>query len=65
MIILKKDFPGNVMVEFEARTVKPSTHDINVMWNGEWNDSLNLRGKAYIAGIEGWWEGKVGLEKSP
>ena len=65
MAILKKDFPGNVMVEFEARTVSPSTHDINVMWNGEWVDSLNHRGTAYVAGVEGWWEGKVGLEKSP
>ena len=65
MAILKKKFPGNVMVEFEARTVIPSSHDIDVMWNGEWNEELNRRGMAYIAGIEGWWEGKVGLEKSP
>jgi hypothetical protein len=65
MAILKEDFPGNVMVEFEARTVIPSSHDIDVMWNGEWVDSLNHRGMAYVAGIEGWWEGKAGLEKSP
>jgi hypothetical protein len=65
MAIMKKDFPGNVMVEFEARTVLPSTHDIDVMWNGEWNENLNRRGLAYVAGIGGWWEGKVGLEKSP
>jgi len=29
--ILKKDFPGNVLVEFEAQTMLPSSHDINVM----------------------------------
>jgi len=65
MIILKKDFPGNVLVEFEASTISPSTHDINVMWNGEWVDSLDQRGVAYVAGLEGWWTGKVGIEKSP
>jgi hypothetical protein len=65
MAILKKDFPGNVLVEFEARTVKPSTHDINVMWNGEWTDSTDQRGFAYVAGLQGWWTGKVGIEKSP
>ena len=65
MAILKADFPGNVMVEFEARTVLPSTHDIDVMWNGEWLLQENKRGMAYVAGIQGWWTGKVGLEKSP
>jgi hypothetical protein len=65
MAILKMDFPGNVLIEFEAKTVLPSTHDINVMWNGEWIDSLDQRGVAYVAGLEGWWRGKVGMEKSP
>lgn len=31
MIVSKKDFKGNVMVSFEARTVLPSTHDIDFM----------------------------------
>lgn len=65
MAILKEDFPGNVLVDFDARTVSPSTHDINVMWNGEWLDSLDQRGSAYVAGLQGWWTGKVGIEKSP
>jgi len=65
MAILKQDFPGNIMVEFEAMTILPSSHDINVMWNGQWVDSLDQRGIAYVAGLEGWWAGKVGIEKSP
>lgn len=64
MIILKQDFPGNVLVEFEAQTVLPSSHDINVMWNGEWLAERDQRGKAYVAGLQGWWTGKVGIEKS-
>ncbi len=65
MAILKQSFPGNILVEFEAMTILPSTHDINVMWNGEWIDSLDQRGTAYVAGLEGWWNGKVGMERSP
>jgi hypothetical protein len=64
MAILKQDFPGNVLVEFEARTILPSSHDINVMWNGEWLNDKGRRGIAYVAGLQGWWTGKVGIEKS-
>jgi len=64
MAILKQDFPGNVLVEFEAQTLLPSSHDINVMWNGEWLKEGDHRGLAYVAGLQGWWTGKVGIEKS-
>ena len=65
IIISKEDYRGNVMLDFEARTVIPSSHDIDCMWNGSWDEDKNERGVAYVAGIEGWWEGKVGFEKSP
>lgn len=65
MIVSVADFPGNVMVEFEARTVLPSTHDINFMWNGSWDEAQDRRDVAYVFGLEGWWDGKVGFEKSP
>lgn len=65
MIVSKIDFPGNVLLDFEARTVLPSTHDIDVMWNGSWDVVTNERGTSYVAGVAGWWDGKVGIEKSP
>lgn len=64
MAILKQDFPGNVLIEFEAQTILPSSHDINVMWNGEWLSGTDQRGIAYVAGLQGWWTDKVGIEKS-
>ncbi len=64
MVVLKQDFPGNVLIEFEAQTILPSSHDINVMWNGEWLSATDQRGLAYVAGLQGWWTGKVGIEKS-
>lgn len=65
MIISKNDYFGNVMVEITAKTVNPSTHDINVMINGEWNEELDQRGNAYVSGLEAFWHGNVGFEKSP
>lgn len=65
MIIAKDDFPGNVMLDFEARTVLPSTHDIDVMWNGSVDPETNERGVSYVVGVAGWWDGKAGIEKSP
>lgn len=65
MVLSKGDYPGNVLMDFEARTVLPSTHDIDAMWNGCWDEEKNERGTAYVAGVQGWWDGKVGLEKSP
>jgi len=65
MIISKLDFFGDVMVEITAKTVAPATHDINVMINGEWDEEKNERGNAYVAGVEAFWHGNVGFEKSP
>lgn len=65
MIVSKDDFFGSVMVEITAKMVAPSTHDINVMINGEWDAEKDERGMAYVAGVEAFWHGNVGFEKSP
>jgi hypothetical protein len=65
MVTSRESYFGNVLLEFEARTVPPSTHDIDCMWNGSWDETKNERGVAYVAGLQGWWEGKVGVERSP
>ena len=65
MVISKSDYFGPIMMEFDAQTILPCTHDINVMWHGSWNEETNTRDIAYVAGLQGWWDGKVGFEKSP
>ena len=65
MVISKANYFENVMLDFKAATVAPCTHDINAMWNGSWNYETNTRDVAYVAGLQGWWHGKVGFEKSP
>jgi len=65
VIFSRRAFPGNVMIDFYAQTVLPSTRDINVMWNMSWDETKNQRGVSYVAGLQGWWNGNVGIEKSP
>lgn len=65
MAISRTSFSGDVMLDFRAKTLLPSTHDINVMWAGEWDEVTNQRAAGYVAGIQGWWRGKMGFEKAP
>ena len=64
MIVSKDDYFGSVMLEITAKMVAPSTHDVNIMINGEWDDEKG-RGNAYVAGMEAFWHGNLGFEKSP
>jgi len=64
MIMTKKDYTGDVFIEFDAATVLPATHDINVTMHGSWNDRMH-RDKGYVFGLEGFWEGHIGFERSP
>ena len=65
MVMSKGEYFGDVLLEFDAATVLPATRDINVTWHGCWDEEKNRRGTAYVAGLEGWWQGMVGFEKSP
>ena len=65
MVISKGEYFGDVLIEFDAATVLPATRDINVSWHMSWNEETNTRGAAYVMGLQGWYDGYVGFEKSP
>ena len=65
MIVTKDKFFGDILVEFDAATVLPSTRDINVTIHGSWDEEKNCRDVGYVFGLEGFWEGYVGFERSP
>ena len=65
MALLRRSFYGPVCLDFYGKVLPPCTHDINCMWSGNWNEETNKRALAYVAGIGGWWDGKIGFEKSP
>jgi len=65
MTTMKEKFYGPVCLDFYAKVLDPCTHDINCMWSGSWDEETNTRQTAYVAGIGGWWDAKVGFERSP
>ena len=65
MLVSKKDDFGNNMLEVTVKMVAPSTHDINIMINGSWDDVRDQRDMAYVTGLEAFWHGNIGFEKSP
>lgn len=66
IIYSKNTYPGDIMLDFYGRTVPPCNHDLNFTWCSEgWDYSKNDAGISYIAGIEGWWTSKTGIEKYP
>ncbi len=65
MIVTKAFYTGDVLVEFDAATVLPATRDINVTIHGSWDEEKNTRDMGYVFGLQGWWQGLAGFEKSP
>ena len=51
MIVTKDKFFGDILVEFDAATVLPSTRDINVTIHGSWDEEKNCRGVGYVFGL--------------
>lgn len=59
-------YPGNVLLEFDGCTVPPCSNDLNFTWcSAGWNQAANDAGISYIAGLQGWWDGKAGIEHYP
>ena len=65
MIVSKADYFGSVMLECTVKMIPPSTHDINIMINGSWDEVNDKRDLAYVTGMEAFWHGNIGFEKSP
>lgn len=65
MIMSKGEYYGDILIELDAATVPPATRDINITFHGSWDDEKNVRDVAYVFGLEGWWRGYVGFERSP
>ena len=62
-IFFRKPVKGDVVMEFDARIVPPSYHDLVWFWN------VDLRkkpwGTGYLGCLGGWWSNSAGIEKLP
>ena len=53
------------MMRFKMSTVLPATRDLNAVFCTTWDDSVNYLKKAYVVGLNGWYENKSGIERFP
>jgi len=66
MIYTRESFPGDVLMDFYGMLAPPCENDLNFTFKTEGYDyEKNDAGRGYIAGFNGWWDKKAGIEKYP
>jgi hypothetical protein len=62
-IFYKTSYPGDMVMEFDARLIAPSDHDI-VWW---YRTSMETQpwGRGYLAALGGWYRNLAGIESVP
>lgn len=66
LIYSHKHYLGDVLIEFEGRTVLPYDNDLNYTICAKgWDYKNNDADISYIGGLQGWWLGKTGIERAP
>ena len=64
IMLYKEYFKKNVMLTFTVSTVLPATRDLNAVFCSKWDESTDYLGDSYVCGVNGWYEGKSGLERN-
>lgn len=64
IMLYKEYFTKNVMLTFTVSTVLPATRDLNAVFCAKWDESTDYLGDSYVCGVNGWYEGKSGLERN-
>lgn len=66
LIYTNREFPDDIMVDFKAKAIPPCNNDMNFSWKTTgWDYEKNDAAEGYIAGLNGWWENKAGIERYP
>lgn len=66
LIYSYKHFMGDVIMDFYASTIAPCANDLNFTFCAKgWDYEKNDADVSYIAGLQGWWTGRTGIEKYP
>lgn len=62
-IFYKTPYQGDIIMEFDARLVAPSAHDI--VWWYRTNLESKPWGRGYLAALGGWFHNRTGIESAP
>lgn len=65
ILFSRQSFDCDVIFSFTAKTVLPATRDVNAVFCAGWDPETDYLGNAYVVGLNGWYEHKSGIERSP
>ena len=65
ILLSKQYFEKDVMFSFTVASVLPATRDLNAVYCVQWDNEINYLKKGYISGLNGWYDGKSGIERFP
>ena len=65
ILFSKESYDCDIIFSFTAKTVLPATRDVNALFCAHWREDTDYLGNAYIIGLNGWYEHKSGIERSP
>ena len=66
LVYSNRQFPGDVMLDFWGRLLPPCANDLNFTFRARgWDREKDDADRAYIAGVNGWWMGRTGIEHYP
>lgn len=65
-ILFTRDrYEDNIMISFKVSSYLPATRDLNALYCACWDEKTDYLKSAYICGVNGWYDGKSGIEKFP
>ena len=65
ILLSRESYNCDIIFRFTARTVLPATRDVNAVFCAHWDTDIDYLGNAYVIGLNGWYEHKSGIERSP
>ncbi len=64
ILYTKKYFDYDIMLTFKVASVIPATRDLNAVWCSHWDKKTDYLGDSYVCGLNGWYDGLSGIERS-
>lgn len=66
LIYSNEQIPGDIIMDFYGRMVSPCNNDLNFAFRAKgWDYEKGDADVSYIAGLNGWWKNRAGIENYP
>ena len=66
LIYTNEQFPGNIIMDFYGKLIAPCNNDLNFSFRAKgWDHEKDDAAQGYIAGLNGWWKKRTGIERYP